>query len=64
MNDFEFGRVTANQMAQEERLKRLEDKVDTIYDIVTKAQGGWKVMVGIGSLGATIGAIVAKVFSS
>ena len=46
----------------ETRLDRMEAKIDTMYEIITKAQGGWKVMVGIGSAGAAIGAIFAKIF--
>ena len=62
MSDFKLGQLEARVDNSENRLDRMEAKIDTIYEIVTTARGGWKVMVGIGSAGAAVGAIFAKIF--
>ena len=64
MSEFKLGQLEARVDSSEDRMNRMEAKIDTIYKIVTEAQGGWKVMVGIGSAGAAIGAIVAKVLGT
>lgn len=62
MSEFKLGQLEARVDSNQERLDRMEAKIDQMYDIITKAQGGWKVMVGIGSAGAAIGAVFAKMF--
>lgn len=64
MSEFKLGQLEARVDNSEGRLDRMEAKIDAMYEIITKAQGGWKVMVGIGSAGAAIGAIMAKVMSA
>ena len=62
MSEFKLGQLEARVDSNQERLDRMEAKIDQMYEIITKAQGGWKVMVGIGSAGAAIGAVFAKMF--
>jgi adenine/guanine phosphoribosyltransferase-like PRPP-binding protein len=62
MNDFEVGQIKARQDNSEARMDRMEAKIDKMYEIITEAQGGWKVMVGIGTAGAAVGAIIGKIF--
>ena len=64
MSEFKLGQLEARVDSSQERLDRMEAKIDQMYEIITKAQGGWKVMVGIGSAGAAIGAFVAKIWSA
>lgn len=64
MSEFKLGQLEARVDSSEDRLNRMEAKIDTMYEIITRAQGGWKVMVGIGSAGAAVGAIVAKVWGA
>ena len=62
MSEFKLGQLEARVDSNQERLDRMEAKIDQMYEIITKARGGWKVMVGIGSAGAAIGAVFAKMF--
>lgn len=62
MNDLsrDIGALEARQNATDDRLQRIEDKLDEVLERTNVARGGIRVLIGIGTLGATIGAAIAE----
>ena len=62
-----IGALEARANAQEERLKRIESKVDTIVDVVSQSRGGIRMLISVGSIAAALagvlGAWIAKAMS-
>ena len=44
----DLGKVQGQLEALEERLDKLESKVDDIHTVITKARGGWLLLILIG----------------
>lgn len=62
----DIGALEARADAQEQRLERIEAKVDTLVEWAAKSKGGVRMLIAVGSIAATlaglIGAFIAKVF--
>ena len=61
----DIGALEARADAQDERLKRIEAKVDFVVDAIAQSKGGYRMLISLGSIIATIagalGAWVAKI---
>jgi hypothetical protein len=62
----DVGALEARADAQDERLRRIEAKVDALIEAVAQSKGGIRMLIALGSLGATlaglIGAWIAKLW--
>ena len=60
----DIGALEARADAQEERLKRIEAKVDVLVEAIAQSKGGLRMLIAVGSVAATIagllGAWIAK----
>jgi hypothetical protein len=60
----DIGRLEAEQKAQDDRLERIEEKLDKLVDVVAQSKGGIRMLIAVGSVAASIaglvGAAVAK----
>lgn len=60
-----IGALEARANAQEERLKRIESKVDFVVDAIAQSKGGYRILISLGSVLATVagvlGAWLAKI---
>lgn len=45
------------------QITELRDEIIAMKSLIDQARGGWKILVGVGTISATIGAILAKVAS-
>lgn len=50
--------------AADMRAADMQRKVDEMHRLLMQAQGGWRVMVMVGSASAAVGALVAKLLGS
>lgn len=68
MNDAELhrdiGRLEATQALMQVQMSDMQKKVDVMHDAIVSAKGGWRVLMAVGSAGAAIGAIVAKLMGA
>ena len=46
-----------------ERIGDLKDEIAAMKSLIDQAKGGWKILVGVGTVSAAIGAIIAKIIS-
>lgn len=60
----ELGEHEARIDTLEERLNRFEQKLDRIVAATEQAAGGWKVLMSVGAISGTVGAAIAKFFST
>lgn len=62
----DLGRLEGQQKAQDERLERIEKKVDQLVEWASQSKGGVRMLLAVGSVAATIagliGAAVAKLW--
>lgn len=58
-----IGALEAKIERLEKDVSHLLDKQMEILEILQQAKGGWKVMVGVGSAAAAVGAIATKATS-
>lgn len=56
----DVGRLEGDVKAIDSRVRDMQEKVDEMHRLLMQAQGGWRVMVMVGSASAAIGALVAK----
>lgn len=67
MSDYgrDIGALEARADAQEERLKRIEHKLDQVADTLAQSKGGIRMLIAVGSIAATLagllGAWISKV---
>lgn len=54
----DIGALEARAEAQEERLKRIESKVDMLVNAWAESKGGLRVLFAVGSLAATLAGLV------
>lgn len=59
-----IGALEARADAQEQRLERIEKKVDVLVEAIAQSKGGIRVLIAVGSVAATLagllGAWIAK----
>jgi len=60
MNDLQrdVGALEARADAQEERLKRIEDKVDVLVNAIAQSKGGIRMLIAVGSIAATLAGVL------
>lgn len=62
----DLGRIEARQDSHDERLERIEKKVDQLVEWASQSKGGVRMLIAVGSAAATIaglvGAAVAKLW--
>lgn len=56
----DIGRLEARADSTEDRLTRIESKLDEILERTNVARGGIRVLIGVGTFGASIGAAIAE----
>lgn len=59
----EVGRIEGQVAGLDRRLSDMQTKVDEMHKLLMQAQGGWRVMVMVGSMSAVIGAGVTKIIA-
>lgn len=59
-----IGGLLARMDRVEEDVKKMMEKQDETLKILHTAQGGWKTLVSVGTIGAAIGGIIATLVSS
>jgi hypothetical protein len=58
-----LGRLEAVQETHDQRLTRIESKIDHMMQVLDQAKGGWKTLVTAGSAGAAISAGFIKLYA-
>lgn len=56
----DIGALEARTDAHDERLKRIEDKIDTLTGYIQENKGGIKTLIAVGSISATLAAGFAE----
>lgn len=59
----DLGRVEGRLASHDLRLARLEKLVGDIHEAVITAKGGWKMLLAVGTLSASLGAAFTKVIA-
>lgn len=54
----DLGRLEARQDSQDERLERIESKVDQLVEWAAKSKGGVRMLISVGSLAAALAGIL------
>lgn len=47
----------------DKKIESLKDEIGDMRSLIDQAKGGWKIIVGVGTISATIGALLTKMFS-
>lgn len=58
-----IGRLEAQIDSAEERLDRIETKLDSLIENFAQARGGWKVIWGVAGAGGAMGAAFVKLLA-
>ena len=58
----EIGALEARMDAVEQRLERIEGKVDELVQRLGEARGGIRMLIAVGSVAGTLGALIGKLF--
>lgn len=58
----DLGALEARMNAVEERLERIEGKVDELVLRLAHARGGIRMLIAVGSVAGTLGALIGKLF--
>lgn len=56
----DLGRLEARADSTDERLERIEKKLDQLVEYVAASKGGWKLLISVGGIAATFAAAVAE----
>lgn len=56
----DLGRLEAQVAALTRQLEAMQTQVREMHDAITSAKGGWRVLVGVGAVAASVGALVTK----
>jgi hypothetical protein len=56
----DIGRLEARADSTDERLERIEKKLDEVLERTTFARGGLRMLIGVGTFGASVGATIAE----
>lgn len=59
--DRALGSLEARTDAHDERLKRIEAKLDHIVSIIDQSSGGLRMLAAVGALGGVVGGFLVKV---
>lgn len=54
----DIGALEARANAQEERLKRIEEKVDVLVEAFAQSKGGLRMLIAVGSVAATLAGLL------
>lgn len=57
------GHLQGRMDAMEDRMNRIEPKIDTIYRAVTEASGSVRVLLAVASIGAMAGGLLVSVLT-
>jgi len=60
----ELGEHSARIDTIEDRLQRLEEKLDRVVAATEQAAGGWRALISVGAIAGTIGAAIGKFLST
>lgn len=63
-NEHDIGYLKGRLEAQDERLERIEQKLDTALDFVSGQKGAWKILTVLGVAASAVGAGIMTVFNS
>lgn len=58
----ELGALEARMDTVEARLARIEGKVDELVQHLAQARGGIRMLIAVGSVAGTLGALIGKLF--
>ena len=58
-----IGRLEAQMRSAQERLDRIEAKLDTVLATFAQVRGGWKLIAGVAAAGSAIGISVTKLLA-
>lgn len=61
--DREFGALAAKVSAIEDDLREVKSDVRQVRDVVLGARGSWKMLVGLGTIAATLGGLLVAVIA-
>ena len=57
----DIGRLEARQDSADERLERIEAKVDQLVEYMASAKGGWRLLAAVGGIAASLAAGIAEI---
>ena len=57
----DIGRIEARQDTADDRLDRIEAKLDQLLDYVARNKGGFRMLFAMGSIAAALGASIAEI---
>ena len=57
----EFGQLEAKVEELEKKVDRMQETLEHISATLSEAQGGWKMLLGVGAIAGAIGAFASKV---
>lgn len=64
----QYGRAVADFKGMVEtantEIRSLRAQIDTMKSLIDQAKGGWKVLVGVGTISATVSAVLTKIASA
>ena len=58
-----LGRLEARADGADDRLERIEEKLDHLVNVVDQAKGGWKMLLQVGAASAAVGAFISWLVS-
>lgn len=56
----DLGRLEARQESAEDRLARIESKMDQVLEYMASSKGAWRMLIGVGGLAATLAAGITE----
>lgn len=59
----DIGALEARADAQEDRLARIESKVDMLVEAVSQSKGGIRMLIAVGSIAATVAGLIGAAVS-
>lgn len=59
-----LGRLEAVQETHDQRLSRIESKIDHLVQVIDQAKGGWKTLVTAGAVASAITAALIKLYEA
>ena len=60
----DIGRLEAQVSALTSQLATMQSQVREMHDAITSAKGGWRVLVGVGAVAATLSAALTKLLGA
>lgn len=56
----DLGRLEGRVMALESQVSEMKDMLSDMHETILAAKGGWKTLIAVGSIGAALGTLFAK----